>query len=98
MSLLGVKLSREVADVRGLNFLRLDTGCLERAQSRLAHHRDEVLAFFRPVAGKVGLRSAQDVHRRRFSHRAFLLSIKLILPISNQRTYVRISVRRRQTS
>src|SRR5258708_37268799 len=84
MTLLRVELSGEVADVRGFNFLRLDTCCLERAQSRLAHHSHEMLAFFRPVTGKVGLRSAQYIHRRWLGHHAFLLSINVSDPLSNK--------------
>ena len=79
MALLGVQLGGEVADVSGLDFLRLDFGSFERGQGRLAHHRDEMLAFFRPIAGKVGLRSAQYVYRRWFCHRALLLITIVII-------------------
>ena len=72
MSLLGVQLGGEVADVRSLDFARLDLRRFERGQRSLAHHRHEMFPFLRPIAGKVGLRSAQYVHRRWFRHRALL--------------------------
>src|ERR1700691_5249944 len=79
MALLGVQLGGEVADVSGLDFARLDLRGFERGQGRLAHHRHEMLAFFRPIAGKVGLRSAQYVYRRWFRHRALLLITSVII-------------------
>ena len=67
MTLLGVKLGGEVADVRGLDFVAARSSVASSApNSRLAHHRHEVLVFFRPIAGEVGLRSAQNVYRRWF--------------------------------
>jgi hypothetical protein len=80
MSLLGVELGGEVADVGGFNFARFDPGRFERAQCGLAHHRDEMLSFLGPIAGKVGLRSAQNIYRRRFRHRALLLIASVIIP------------------
>src|SRR5208337_1300134 len=84
MALPGVQLGGEVADVSSFNFARFDAGSFERAQSCLAHRGHEMLAFFRPIAGKVGLRSAQHVHRRWFHHRALLSAIQ-----SNHPTKVR---------
>ncbi len=63
MPLMRIKLGGEVADVRGLHFLRLDAGSFERAEHGLAHRAYKMFSFLGPVAGEVGLRSTQNVHR-----------------------------------
>src|SRR5216683_7931536 len=76
MTLLGVQFGGEVADVRGLDLARLDICGFERGERRLTHHGDEMFAFFGPIAGKVGLRSAQYVHWRWLGHRELLSFIR----------------------
>ena len=61
LSLFGVELAGEVADVCGVDVAGFHGGNVERAVDGLSHHVAQVVLFLAPVAGEVGLVSAEDV-------------------------------------
>ena len=61
LALLGVELAGEVADVRGVDVAGFHRDGVERAVDGLGHHVAQVVLFLAPVAGEVGLVSAEDV-------------------------------------
>src|SRR5579872_10513 len=77
MSLMRIQFGGEVADVRGLDFLRINLCGVERAEHGFAHRAYKMFTFLGPVAGEVSLRSTQNVHGSRFRHRSLLLILSI---------------------
>ena len=66
LALLGIKFGGEIADVSGLDLVRLDFRAGDRVGDDLAHDVDEVLALARPITGEVALGAAEDIDGRLF--------------------------------
>ncbi len=71
MALHAVQLRGKISDVRDLNFARLQSRDLQATEDGLRDHGHDVLVFLAPVAGEVGLVSAENVNRGSHRHLLF---------------------------